>query len=466
MHGWARTTVGQVYDIVGGGTPSTSIPEYWEGEIPWISSADIYDVKDIRPRKKITKKAVEGSATHLVPANSIIVVTRVGLGKLAITKEPLCFSQDSQALIGNPDLVYPEYALNYLSKAVNIFKYQHRGTTIAGVTKKQLSELVFYLPPFNEQRRIVSKIDELFSDLDVGVSSLKKAKAELSRYRQSVLAHAFSGKLTEDWRKTHGNELEPATALLELIRAERRKNPKYKDASPVDSSDLPKLPKGWEWTRFNDFAFVTKLAGFEFTKYVEYKDSGDIPVIRAQNVSKIGFREGNFIFVDREIMEKLPRSRVFGGEILIVFVGAGLGNTGIVPKGREYFLGPNVAKVKIESEDIHNRFMYYFLKSELGKSKVLKFSKSTAQGSISMANIRDVAAPLAPSHEQLKILELIEERFSIIDSIEKTIDSSLFEASRLRQSILKRAFEGKLVPQDPRDEPANILLERIKKEKT
>lgn len=133
---WIWTTVGQLYDIVGGGTPSTKIPEYWNGTVPWISSADIYGVKDIRPRRHITQDGIEKSATNLVPEETIIVVTRVGLGKVAITKKPLCFSQDSQALIGNSSLLNPNYSLYYLSQAVQIFKYKHRGTTIAGVTKK------------------------------------------------------------------------------------------------------------------------------------------------------------------------------------------------------------------------------------------------------------------------------------------------------------------------------------------
>ena len=165
-NGWIKTNVGQLYDIIGGGTPSTKIEKYWKGDIPWISSADIYDLYDIRPRRSITVEAVKSSATNLVPSESIIVVTRVGLGKIAYTKTPICFSQDSQALVGNNSIIDPHYALYYLSKAVQIFKYSNRGTTISGVTKKQLSELSFFLPPLNEQKRIVSKIESIFGNID------------------------------------------------------------------------------------------------------------------------------------------------------------------------------------------------------------------------------------------------------------------------------------------------------------
>ncbi len=220
-NGWAWTRVGEIYNIVGGGTPSTDIEEYWKGDIAWITSADIYGLKDIRPRKRITKAAIENSATNLVPAESLIVVTRIGLGKVALTKIPLCFSQDSQSLIGVSSSIHPDYSLYYLAQATQVFKYQSRGTTIAGVTKNQLSELPFPLPPFAEQQRIVAAIEQQFSRLDVGVAALRQAKEKLKRYRAAVLKAAVEGKLTETWRAEHP-ATEPASKLLERILSERR----------------------------------------------------------------------------------------------------------------------------------------------------------------------------------------------------------------------------------------------------
>src|SRR5690606_23228098 len=119
--GWVRTTVGELYQIISGGTPSTKVERYWNGDIPWITSADIRGIKDIRPRRTINQLGIENSAANLVPAGSIIVVTRVGLGKVALTSVPICFSQDSQALVGFNSLVLPDYAAYYLSQAVQIF---------------------------------------------------------------------------------------------------------------------------------------------------------------------------------------------------------------------------------------------------------------------------------------------------------------------------------------------------------
>ena len=215
--GWTKTNVGQLYDIIGGGTPSTKIEKYWKGNIPWISSADIYDLYDIRPRRSITVEAVKSSATNLVPSESIIVVTRVGLGKIAYTKTPICFSQDSQALVGNNSIIDPHYALYYLSKAVQIFKYSNRGTTISGVTKKQLSELSFFLPPLNEQKRIVSKIESIFGNIDSIEKQVNGAIRSLNTLKQSVLKLAFEGKLVPQDPSD-----EPALVLLEKIKLQKK----------------------------------------------------------------------------------------------------------------------------------------------------------------------------------------------------------------------------------------------------
>lgn len=213
---WILSTVGEIYKIVGGGTPSTKIVNYWNGDIPWITSADIYGLKDIRPRKFITQKAIESSATNLVPAGSIIVVTRVGLGKIALADRSLCFSQDAQALIGDNDLINKDYALYYLSTVVQDFKHKSRGTTIEGVTKKQLSDLPFLLPPLSEQKRIVAKIEECFSFVKSAQKSIDNAKNSLDKMNQSIMYKAFRGKLVPQNSKD-----EPASILLDKLRRQK-----------------------------------------------------------------------------------------------------------------------------------------------------------------------------------------------------------------------------------------------------
>jgi type I restriction enzyme S subunit len=193
--GWRWTSVGDLFDIVGGGTPSTSVLEYWQGNIPWITSADIHGLTDIQPRKYITEEAIAHSATRLVPVGSIIVVTRVALGKIVITEQPLCFSQDSQALLRKDDSVFPLYALYYLSLAVREFKFKHRGTTIAGVPKNQLASLPFPLPPLNEQHRVVDRLQSILKNVESLLSAGEETSMRMALLERTALAKAFRGEL-------------------------------------------------------------------------------------------------------------------------------------------------------------------------------------------------------------------------------------------------------------------------------
>ena len=214
---WAIARVSDLFDVVGGGTPSTEVPEYWHGETPWISSADVDERHQIMPRRSVSEAAIKNSATNRVAAGSVIVVTRVGLGKVGITDTPICFSQDSQALVFNQEFLFPKYVLFYMGTAVQIFKRIGRGTTISGVTKKQLRELEFRLPPLSEQKRIVAEIEKQFTRLEAAVTALKRVQANLKRYRAAVLKAACEGRLvpTEaELARREGRSYEPASNLL------------------------------------------------------------------------------------------------------------------------------------------------------------------------------------------------------------------------------------------------------------
>jgi restriction endonuclease S subunit len=152
-------TLGEVCNsILSGGTPSTKNKNYWNGDIPWITSADIVNIKTAEPRKFITNQAIRESATNLIPAGNVIVVTRVGLGKLFKNEFDVCISQDSQGLIIK-DGINADYLAHILRDGVANFKNISQGSTIQGVTKKQLTELLIPLPPLETQRAIVAEIE-------------------------------------------------------------------------------------------------------------------------------------------------------------------------------------------------------------------------------------------------------------------------------------------------------------------
>jgi len=463
---WSWTTVGELYNIVGGGTPSTSRPEYWEGEIPWISSADIFGLKDIRPRRFINNEAIQESATNLVPQDSLLVVTRVGLGKVALTKTKICFSQDLQGLIGISSFVNPMYALYYLSSAVQIFKHIYRGTTIAGVTKKQLSALPFALPPLPEQHRIVAKIEELFSYLDAGLEVLQKARVQLKRYRQAVLKAAVEGKLTEEWRKAHP-DVEPAETLIgRILRLKQEKlGKKFRVPNEVDTAVLPKLPDSWFWVRLESLA---DLKG-GITKDAKRKvpDGRRVPYLRVANVQRgyLDLAEIKEIEASEEVISEL---RLEHGDILFNEGGDRdkLGRGWIWQNEIPECIHQNhVFRARLYSNEVSNKFVSWFGNTHGQKYFLDEGKQTTNLASVNLTKLSAFPVPLPPREEQKIIIERIEGLLSQSDGSKEIIDQSLKFTDSLRQSILKRAFEGKLVPQNPSYEPASLLLERIKAEK-
>ena len=447
---WEVLTLGDVGEIISGGTPSTSVPEYWGDEINWISPSDLtgYKKKTIKKgAKSITKLGLKNSSARLMPEGSVLFSSRAPIGYVAIAAEELSTNQGFKSIVPH-DFISSEYLYYFLSASKQKAEKVASGTTFKEISKSKFAELEIPVPDLSTQKAIVSKLEELFSELDKGIESLKLAQQQLKVYRQSVLKWAFEGRLTIGWRKEQKNLLDTNILFKHIQNAKKLEAHKHgkklkflDEITAEERKNLPAIPKEWIWIKLGDHAFVTKLAGFEFTKYVKYKIEGDVPVIRAQNVSKSSFIPRNFVYVDRNIMEQLPRSRLYGGEILMVFVGAGLGNVGIVPGNHEYFLGPNVAKIAIEGQ-LNNKYVFHFLTSQIGFANVTGMSKATAQGSISMANIREVSVPLASLEEQREIVNAIETRFSILDQMEEIISQSLQHSEVLRQSILNKLLTG------------------------
>ena len=468
--GWLRTTVGELYTVVGGGTPSTKVEEYWQGDIAWISSADIYGPKDIRSRRSITEDAIRHSATNLVPAGSLIVVTRVGLGKVALTSVPICFSQDSQALIGREDVILPDYAIYYLSQVVQEFKHESRGTTIAGVTKRQLVDLPFFLPPLPEQHRIVAEIETQFTRLEAGVAALKRAQAKLRRYKASVLKAACEGRLTEEWTETTHHILEPVSQLLERMRSRstehhriRRKSKKLPALNP---NELFPIPAKWEWVRLQDLNLEISDGNYaeKYPRKSEFVHDG-VPFIRAVNIGGYGIRPEDMRFISEDKHQSLKRGQLLLNDILITTRGQ-IGKLAIVT---EQFVGCNINAqiVRVNTEGFINpRYFLYCLASEHSQREFQRLKTGSTLQQLPIGQLMQLRLPIPPRGEQNQIVAEVERRLSVVGELEKQVEAALRRAERLRQAILKHAFEGKLVPQDPADEPASVLLERIKAERS
>ena len=216
---WPLVSIEELcHDVLSGGTPSTKIKDYWEGTIPWITSADIVDLKTATPRRHITEKAIKESASNLIPKNNVIVVTRVGLGKLFLNDFDVCISQDSQGLIVKRDLVLPEYLVYVLQTEVEKFKSNSQGTTIQGVTKKQLKSLVIPLPTFEVQQAIVDEIEGYQKIID-------GARMVVENYKPQI-------RIDPEW---------PLVEMGKISTIVRGSSPRPKSDSRYYGGDIPRL---------------------------------------------------------------------------------------------------------------------------------------------------------------------------------------------------------------------------------
>ena len=355
----------------------------------------------------------------------------------------------------NVDGLYFTY---FLSDTVQTFKYESRGTTINGVTKNQLRELPVLLPPLAEQRRIVAEIETQFTRLDALVAALRRAQANLKRYRASVLKDACEGRLvlTEaELARSEGREYEPAAVLLERILAERRarwesqekRRGKYKEPSAPDASTLPELPEGWVWATAGQLV-AEPLANGRSVKTA----SEGFPVLRLTALHEGEINQDEYKIGEWTAEQAAP-FLIQKGDFL---VSRGNGSVRLVGIGG--LVGDVEAPVAFPdtlirfrlSEHVLDSYFCRVWNSSVVRMQLEQMARTTA--GIHKVNQQDLSActiPLPPLAEQRRIVAEVERRLSVIQQAEATVEASLARVERLRQSILKQAFSGRLVPQDP-----------------
>lgn len=425
------------FHLIGGGTPSTTEPKYWGTDIPWISSSDIDDFHNISVRRFVTDKGVEESATNRVSKGTVIVVTRVGLGKVALLPQDMCFSQDIQALVPKPNIsINRKFILFQLTFIMSSLKYSSQGTTISGITKKQLSDASLYLPPLPEQERIVARIEELFSELDKGVEALQTIKAQLRVYRQAVLKEAFEGVLTKEWRHFNiaAGQAERDFLACKLI------NPNYNDTSCDESALSLSIPLEWKSLRLGD-VFTVEVGATPSRKISDYWN-GDICWVSSGEV-KFSEIYSTKECITQEGLKHASTNVHPKGTVLLAMIGEGKtrGQAAILRTKAAH--NQNTAAILVSKTPCVPEYIYYFLMLTYDYTR--RVGSGNNQKALNKERVRAIKFPFAPFSEQITVVAEIESRLSVCDQIEKTVDVSLAKAESLRQSILKKAFEGRLV---------------------
>lgn len=345
---------------------------------------------------------------------------------------------------------------------------------------EDISGFELLLPPGSEQGRIVSKIDELFSQIDEGERALKRVQVLVERYRQSVLKAAVTGELTRDWREQHKGELESGEALLQRILKARReawekaelekmaakgKTPendawkkKYKEPEPPDTTDLPELPEGWVWASLPQLGEFGRGKSKHRPRNDQKLYGGDYPFLQTGTIRASKGRISTF---DNTYNESgLAQSKLWPSGTVCITIAANIAASGVLEFDACF---PDSVVGLIACKGVVPEYIEFFIRT--ARDKLDRYAPATAQKNINMEILEKLAIPLPSTLEQIEVFSKTQDELSKIGFIEKLLFSESCRSQALRQSILKAAFSGQLIPQDPTDEPASVLLERIAAER-
>jgi len=456
-----------------------------------IQLADVGDgeYRDRSSRFLTSAKAKELNCTFLKPGDLLIARMPDPLGracifpgdaKRAVTVVDVCIVRTGVREI---DHRWLQWFINAPRFRVQVAGLQS-GSTRKRISRGNLSTLLLPVPPSAEQRRIVAKIEELFSDLDAGVAALERVRANLKRYRAAVLKAAVEGHLTEEWRTRHP-ATEPAARLLERILAERRakweqdqlrkfkeagKTPpkaweeEYEESYVPEVAGLAAIPRSWQWVTLDQLTDEAAV-GLDRGRAQQSTEPVGVPYVKMNNVTNDGrVILADIVYVQASAAE-IARFHVREGDLLF--------NTrnSIELVGKVGFVGMDIPNLVYNNNLMRLRFPAGVLPAfvcnamcSAGFRQRMELVKkaTTNVAAVYAKDLFPLPIPLPPLAEQAEIIAEVDRRLSVANAAETQVEHALKRAARLRQAILKRAFEGKLVPQDPSDEPAAALLDRIK----
>jgi len=432
--GWVWTTLGQIADAQSG----AGFPKSYQG----LPSGDypLAKVSDISEATKTNGGIINKANNYLSEANAkkigakvfpvgTTLFAKIGeavrLNRRAINTCPILADNNVMGLIPDTGSVTPRYLFLFMH-SVDLYEYS-QATTVPSVRKTDIEQIPIPLPPLAEQERIVAKIEALFSQLDAGVAALRRIQAALKRYKASVLKAACEGRLVGQDPTD-----EPAEALLRRL-----------GKAPLVDDDLPALPEGWCWVRVGDIGKVK--GGKRLPAGHDYSDEMTaFPYIRVVDFHEFSVRSNELKYLKPETQAAIRQYTISKDDVYISIAGS-IGKVGLIPEHLDRAnLTENAAKIT-ELQAICNKFLAYCLASPISQEQISESTISTTQPKLALFRIEKIQIPIPPLPEQQRIVAKIEQCLSVVAEVETMVAALLARSVRLRQAILKQAFEGKLI---------------------
>lgn len=454
-----------------------------------ISSID-RESKLIVGAKPISSSEAPSRAKQLLKAGDVLVsMTRPNLNAVALVPDHLDGAIGSTGFhVLRSRWIKPEFLFGLVQTDAFIDSMCDavQGALYPAVRPRDIAAFSFTLQSTNQQVRVVEKLEELLSELDGGVADLKAAQKKLEQYRQSLLKAAVEGTLTADWR-TQNPPAETGEQLLQRILRERRVRwevrqlakfakqgkapPKgwqaiYPEPVRPDTSGLPTLPRGWVWASVEQIAsderYSLSIGPFGSNlKVPDYRESG-VPLVFVRNI-RSGHYGGTYTkYVTPEKAEELSAHFVEAGDVLITKMGDPPGDADVYPDGQPpAIITADCIKVRCWAGLMRPVFLKTAINSYLGRQQIEPMTQGVAQKKVSLGRFKSLAVPVPSIQEQDRLMAMVLAAHGDAVEQEAAVELSLKQSAAQRKNILKAAFSGQLVPQDPYDEPASALLARI-----
>lgn len=464
---WTETSLEIACQKVTDGTHLT--PKLIESGIPFITVANVDNgVIDFSNSRFLSKSDYEKYKDNCNPQKGDVLFSKDGtVGKVCLIDFSKDFLVLSSLAILRPQksILNSRYLRDYLLSPFALQQAidKKTGSAIRRIILKDLREVTIPIPPYEEQERIVQKIESCFYKIEETEQNLNKVEILLEKYRESLLAKAFRGELIPQ-----NPDDEPASVLLAKIREERAQNQKGKkkeqEFAPITDDEKPfDIPESWEWVKLGD---VLKKITDGTHHSPPNTPSGEYKYITAKNVRDWGLDLDNVTYVSADVHKEIySRCDPQMGDVFLIKDGATSGISCLNSLDEPFSMLSSVALLRVYPFAMNNEYLLYYLKSPLFQELVSDGMAGAAIKRITLSKINEMIVPLPPIKEQLRIIEELKNKLNSILHVKSQIKTKIIILERTKESVLKKAFEGRLVDQIDSEGTGHELLQKILEQK-